>query len=161
MRYLIKISVKKFGRPMKSYHVIPTLILFLVISLLIQGCDKTDSSDTVDNQKKTPLHIGTWQQTAVGEQDVSGMGVKMIITEHALTMEAPNCTIQGKYTIAGDMLTLTITSVEGDACSGSQKIGGGGSVQFTVTESQLTMYPAGADNKNQADVYTRLSQSPS
>jgi len=145
---------------MKSYQSKTDLILFLVIFLFIHGCDKTDSTETTIIQKSTPSIIGTWQQTTIGEEDVSGVGVKMIITERTLTMSAPDCSIIGDYSTAGNVLTFTITSVEGERCASNQKSGGGGSVKYTVTDSQLHWYPPGAGEKDKA-VYIRLSKGKS
>ena len=134
----------------------PIFILFIIVILLvIFGCNNSDSTKTEETQKIVPLIIGTWQQTAVGKEEVSGVVVKIIFSEKTLTMDAPGCMIIGDYTAVDGVLTFTITSTQGERCAKTQKTGQSDSVHYRVTESQLILTPLLAGEESQL-VYMRI-----
>jgi hypothetical protein len=141
---------------MKPYPVKKALlILLLALTLLMPGCGDSDSKKAKDLSKNDPRLIGTWQQTAIGKEQVSGIVVKLIFTGHTLTMDAPGCLIIGDYTTEGDKFTYTVTAVKGDRCSNAQKIGTGDSVQYQITESQLLLKPLSGGEESQT-AYKRI-----
>ncbi len=141
---------------MKPCEKNPIFILsLLVIVLLIFGCNNSNSKNSEKIQKNIPRIIGTWQQTAVGKEEVSGVVVKVIFSEKTLTMDAPGCMIIGDYTTADDVLTFTITSAQGERCATNQTIGKTDNVHYTVTDSQLTLTPLLAGKEKQL-VYMRI-----
>lgn len=140
-------------KPSKKKSI--STLLLLVVFLLIFGCNNSDSTKTEETQKIIPLLVGTWQQTAVGTEEVSGIVVKIIFSEKTLTMDAPGCMIIGDYTTADEVLTFTITSSQGERCAKDQAIGKSDSVHYAVTDSQLTLTPLLARKGNQL-VYKRI-----
>ena len=142
---------------MKPYIKNPIFILLLlVILLVIFGCNNSDSTKTEEPKKIVPLLIGTWQQTAIGKEEVSGVVVKIIFSEKTLTMDAPGCMIIGDYTTNDEVLTFTITSAQGERCAKNQTMGKSDSVHYAVTESQLILTPLLAE-KNRQLVYKRIN----
>jgi len=140
---------------MKPNQVTPQIILYLLVILVVFGC--SSDSTTTENVKKTiPLLTGTWQQTAIGEKEVSDVVVKIIFAKHTLTMDAPGCLIIGDYTTADDILTFTITSAQGERCAPDQKLGKSDSVHYAVTDSQLILTPRLAGKESQLE-YKRIS----
>jgi len=77
-----------------------------------------------------------------------------------LTMDAPGCMIIGDYTIDSNMLSYTVTAVQGENCSKQQMIGQSDSVYYVVTDAQLTMTPLSAGKESQV-VYKRIDESTS
>jgi hypothetical protein len=139
---------------MKRYPVKPALTVLLALMLLTQGCSDSDSEKTKDIQKNDPRLIGTWQQTAIGKEKVSGIIVKLIFSKRTLTMEAPGCKITGDYAAAGDEFTYTVTSTQGEHCT-TQQPGVNESVRYRVTGSQLFLMPLSGGEKNQTE-YKRI-----
>jgi len=132
------------------------ILLLLVILLVISGCNNSDSTKTEETQKIIPLIVGTWQQTAIGKEEVSGVVVKVTFSEHTMTMDAPGCMIIGDYTTADGVLTYTVTSTQGERCVKNQTIGQSDSVHYRVTESELILTPLLAKKENQL-VYKRIN----
>ncbi len=131
------------------------ILLLLVMLLVIFGCNNSDSTKTQKTQKIVPLIIGTWQQTAIGNEEVSGVVVKIIFSEKTLTMDAPGCMIIANYTTADEVLTFTVTSTQGERCAKKPTFGKSDSVHYAVTESQLTLTPLLA-KKDRQQVYKRV-----
>ena len=98
-------------------------ILFSLITLMVFGCNNPDSEKTENIQKEASQLVGTWQQTAIGKEDVSDFVVKIIFSDRTLTMAAPGCVIIGDYTTDSNMLSYTVTAVQGERCSKQQMIG--------------------------------------
>jgi len=139
---------------MKSFQT--RLFIFLpILALLIFGCNNSDSSKTKNSQKKATPLVGTWQQTAIGKKEVTDIVVKTIFSERTMTMDAPGCMIIGDYTVAKDILTYTVTAVQGQRCSKSQMIGKSDSVRFVVKGAQLIMTPLAGGEESQV-VYQRI-----
>ena len=132
------------------------ILLVIVILLVIFGCNNSDSTKTEETQKIVPLIVGTWQQTAIGKEEVSGVVVKVTFSEHTMTMDAPGCMIIGDYTTADGVLTYTVTSTQGERCAKNQAIGQSDSVHYRVTESELILTPLLAKKENQL-VYKRIN----
>lgn len=130
------------------------LVLFVIL-LGFFGCNNSDSSKTEETQKTVPLIVGTWQQVAVGNEEVSGIVVKVTFSEHTMTMDAPGCMIIGDYTTTDGVLTYTVTSTQGERCAKAQKIGQNDNVHYRVTESQLILTPLLAKKESQL-VYKRI-----
>lgn len=139
---------------MKRYPVKPALTVLLALMLLMQGCSDSDSKKTKDIQKNDPRLIGTWRQTAIGKEKVSGIIVKLIFSKRTLTMEAPGCKITGDYTAAGDEFTYTVISTQGEHCA-TQQPGVNESVRYRVTDSQLFLMPLSGGEENQTE-YKRI-----
>ena len=135
-------------------------ILFSLITLMIFGCNNSDSNKTENIQTPASQLVGTWQQTAIGKKEVSDFVVKMIFSDRMLTMDAPGCMIIGDYTTDSNMLSYTVTAVQGERCSKQQMIGQNDSVYYVVTDTQLTMTPLSAGNESQA-VYKRINENTS
>ena len=129
------------------------VLLFLI--LVTFGCNNSDSTKNQKIPQKTSQFIGTWQQTAIGKENVTGIVVKIIFSEHTLTMDAPGCMIIGDYTTEGNMLTYTVTAVQGERCSKQQMIGQSDRVHYIITDNRLTMTPLKAGKESQA-VYRRI-----
>jgi len=145
---------------MKPCQIKPIFILlllpFILVSLgVIFGCNNSDSSKTENVKKNVPRIVGTWQQTAIGEEEVSGIVVKIIFSDRTMTMDAPGCLIIADYTTDDKVLTFTITSTQGERCSKDQTIGKSDSVYFDVTDSQLILTPLLAGKERQS-VYKRI-----
>jgi len=134
------------------------ILLFPLIIVICSACNNSDSSKTDESiTKNNPRLIGSWQQIAIGGEKVSGVVVKIIFSDHTMTMDAPGCMIIGDYTADSDMLTYTITAVEGERCANTP-IGHSDSVHYTVTDSRLTMTPLLAGKENQA-IYQKVDSS--
>ncbi len=145
---------------MKPCQIKPIFILLLlpfilVILGVIFGCNNSDSSKTENVKKNVARIVGTWQQTAIGEEEVSGIVVKIIFSDRTMTMDAPGCLIIADYTTDDKVLTFTITSTQGERCSKDQAIGKSDSVYFDVTDSQLILTPLLA-GKDRQSVYKRV-----
>lgn len=135
-------------------------ILFSLITLIVFGCNNSDSNKTENIQTPASQLVGTWQQTAIGEKEVSDFVVKMIFSDLTLTMDAPGCMIIGDYTIDSNVLSYTVTAVQGERCSKQQMIGQSNSVYYVVTDTQLTMTPLLAGKESQV-LYKRIDENTS
>ena len=135
-------------------------ILFSLITLMVFGCNNSDVEKSENIQKEASQLVGTWQQTAIGKKEVSDFVVKMIFSDRTLTMDAPGCVIIGDYTTDSNMLSYTVTAVQGDRCSKQQMIGQSDSVYYVVTDEQLTMTPLAAGIESQV-VYKRIDENTS
>jgi hypothetical protein len=140
---------------MKPYPIKTVRILLLALTLLMPGCGDSDLKKTKNPSQNDPRLIGTWQQTAIGKDQVSGISVKLIFTEHTLTMDAPGCLIIGDYATEGDMFTYTVTAVGGERCSNAQKIGTSDRVQFRIADSKLFLKPLSGGEESQT-AYKRI-----
>jgi hypothetical protein len=135
-------------------------ILFSLMTLMVFGCSNSDSEKTDAIQTEASQLVGTWQQTAIGGKKVSDVVVKMIFSDLTLTMDAPGCVIIGDYTTENDILSYTVTAVQGERCSKQQMIGQSDSVYYIVTDAQLTMTPLSAGKESQV-VYKRIEDNTS
>jgi hypothetical protein len=135
-------------------------ILFAMITLMVFSCSNSDSEKTENIQTGAPQLVGTWQQTAIGKEKVSDFVVKIIFSDRTLTMDAPGCVIIGDYTTDGNILSYTVTAVQGERCSKQQVIGQSDSVYYVVTDAQLTMTPLSAGKESQV-VYKRIADNTS
>ena len=140
---------------MKPCQIKPILIVLLPFILVILGCNNSDSSKTESVKKNVPRLIGTWQQIAIGEKEVSDIVVKIIFSDSTMTMDAPGCLIIADYTTDNKVLTYTITSTQGERCAKDQTIGKSDSVHYSVADSQLILTPLLAGKERQS-VYKRL-----
>jgi len=140
---------------MKPHSVKTILIGLLAVALLIQACSDSESKKAERVQKNDPRLTGTWQQTAIGKEQVSGIVVKLIFAENTLTMDAPGCLIIGNYTSAHDVFTYSITSVQGDRCANTQKVGESDSVHYGITGSKLFLTPLSAGEESRTE-YKRI-----
>ena len=138
---------------MKPFLIKLSVPVFLI--LITFGCNNPDSVKNNNSPPKKSQLIGAWQQTAIGDEEVSGIVVKIIFSKHTLTMDAPGCMIIGDYSTDSNILTYTVTAVQGERCSKQQMIGQSDSVHYAVTDVQLTMTPLKAGKKSQA-VYKRI-----
>jgi len=143
---------------MKYCQTTPIVILLFFHIFFIFGCNNSDSSKIEKMQKNVPSIVGTWQQTAIGGEKVTGVVVKIIFSEQTLTMDAPGCLIIGDYTAVDGLLSFTITSARGERCAPDQKIGKSDSVHYAVTDSQLTLTPLLAGKEGQLE-YQRVDES--
>lgn len=143
---------------MQSFQIRPIVLFLVSVALVIFGCGSPDPEKIEKAQEKLSPLIGTWQKIAEGQKEVSGVAVKMMISERILIMDAPGCLISGEYTAADGILTFVITSMEGPQCASGQAIGKSDSVHYVVTDSRLTLIPlmAGEDRKL---VYQRVDPS--
>jgi hypothetical protein len=135
------------------------LKLFIVLSLIIfllSGCSSESSNESKIQTGLSPL-LGTWQQVATGDKEVTDFVVKIIFTPKILTMDAPGCMIIGNYTTSVDILTYTVTSMQGERCSKAQTVGETDKVRYVVTDSKLIMTPISAGKESQV-VYKRISK---
>ena len=139
---------------MKGYPAKAVLTIILALMLLMPGCSNSDST-TKDIQQNDPRLIGTWQQTAIGKEKVSGIIVKLVFSEHTLTMDAPGCMIIGDYTTADGVFTYTVTSTQGEHCAPAQKPGVSDSVRYRATESKLFLTPLSAGEESRTE-YKRM-----
>ncbi len=144
---------------MKPCHLKPFILLSL-ISLMVFGCNNPDSANSKKIEKNVPRLVGTWQQATIGEEIVTGIVVKIIFSEHTLTMDAPGCMIIGDYTTDNNTLTYMVTAVQGERCSKQQMIGQSDIINYAVTDAQLTMTPLSAGKESQV-VYTRIDDNES
>lgn len=105
----------------------------LGLLFLLAGCGD-DSSDPGVNSL-----IGTWHLTTVnGQPIIAGVFVTWVITETTFTATSDlDCTITSTYTINGNMLTGTITSLSGSQC-GAQ-VGDKDTFEFNVSGNTLTI----------------------
>ena len=142
---------------MISCRMNPILVIFYLLSLMVLGCNNADSPKTEKLQVNTSPLIGAWEKIAEGQKQASAADVTMIISEHTLAMNAPGCLIAGTYTVADGVLTFTVTSADGTRCAPGQSIGKSDSVQFTVTDSQLTLIPLLAGEERKL-VYQRVGE---
>jgi hypothetical protein len=140
---------------MKPYPIKRALILLLALTLVTQGCGDSDSMKTNQGQKNDSRLIGTWQQTAIGKDQVSGIVVKIIFAEHTLTMDAPGCLIIGDYTASDDALTYTVTEVQGERCAKTQSAGARDTVKYHINGSQLFLKPLSGGEESQT-TYKRI-----
>lgn len=140
---------------MKPCLVKTAFTVLLGLTLLMQGCGNSDSTKTKDIQRNDPRLIGTWRQTAIGKEKLSGIIVKLIFTGNTLTMDAPGCLIIGDYTTVDNMFTYTVTSVQGERCADTQKIGKSDSVRYRVAERQLLLTPLSGGEESQTE-YKRI-----
>ena len=127
---------------------------------MVFGCNNSDSEKPENLQTGASQLVGTWQQTAIGKEEVSDFVVKMIFSDRMLTMDAPGCMIIGDYTIDSNILSYTVTAVQGESCSKQQMIGQSDSVYYVVTDAQLTMTPLSAGKESQV-VYKRINENTS
>lgn len=135
-----------------------TLFLFVLLITLFCGCSQSETENTAPNPQTASQLLGTWRQTAIGEQKVSGITVEITFSGATLTMDAPGCLIIGSYIIEGDILTYTITSTRGEQCATDQTIGKSDRVHFTVKASDLMLSPLSGGKEQQA-TYRRVSTS--
>jgi hypothetical protein len=144
---------------MKFYSVKKGFTLLLAWALLlgITACGDSDSAKTKGSSQNFQDLIGTWQQTAVGDQPVSGITVKLIFDERTLTMDAPGCRIIGDYAATGDAFTYTVTSVKGDACARNQKIGESDRVYYRIFDDTLYLKLDSAGEQGQT-AYRRIKE---
>ena len=140
---------------MKGYPVKAVLTIILALMLLMQGCSDDSDSTTKDRKQNDPRLLGTWQQTAIGGDKVSGIVVKLVFSERTLTMNAPGCIIIGDYTTADGMFTYTVTSTQGEHCAPAQKPGASDSVCYRATESKLFLTPLSAGKESRTE-YKRI-----
>lgn len=143
-------------RRMKSSPIKIIFTLLLALTLLMQGCGDSGSTKTKNSEHNDPRLMGAWQQTAIGKEQVSGVIVKVIFAEQTLTMDAPGCLIIGDYTSADDnVLSYTITAVQGERCSKTQLIGNSDTIQYRISDSQLFMRPLSGGEESQTE-YKRI-----
>lgn len=141
---------------MRPYLVKTALIVLLALTLLMQGCGDSDSAKTKAIGKNDPRLIGTWQQTGIGKEQISGILVKLIFAERTLTMDAPGCLIIGDYTAADGVFTYTVTSTQGERCAKPQGIGQSDSVHYRIEDSNLFLKPVSGGEESQT-AYKRIA----
>ena len=144
---------------MKSHPFKITRFLLLALVLFISACSNSDSTKTEEKKQNDPQLIGTWQQTAIGKDKVSGIVVKIIFSGSTLTMDAPGCLIIGDYTTEDNVFTYTVTSVQGERCAGTQKIGTSDKVGYRIDGSKLLLKPVSAGEEAQTE-YERIIDNP-
>jgi len=140
------------------HHTRFTFIFFFIICFLSILCACNDSGSShigIPDEKPSEL-VGTWQQTAIGSEKVSGIVVEITFNESTMTMDAPGCLIIGDYITDGDILTYTVTSAQGERCAAEQA-GKKDRVKFSVHEDRLLMAPLFA-GKDKQSTYERVDQ---
>ena len=140
---------------MRFCSVKAILTTLLAVMVCMQGCSDSGEATSNNIRKNDSRLIGTWQQTAIGKEKVSGIVVKLIFSERTLTMDAPGCMIIGDYTTADEVFTYTVISAQGEHCSTAQKPGVSDSVRYRATESQLFLMPLSGGEANQTE-YKRI-----
>ena len=138
-----------FRRTMQQPHLSRIFMAAICCFLVFTACKDSDSSHFSITDETTPPLAGTWRQTAMGGEKVSGIDVKITFTETTMTMDAPGCLIIGDYTTAGDILTYTVTSALGERCAQGQT-GKKDRVKFSLQENRLAMTPLFASEDKQA-----------
>lgn len=141
---------------MKPYIVKTTFTVLLALTLLMQGCGDSEPAKTESMGINDPRLIGTWRQTAIGKEQVSGILVKLIFAERTLTMDAPGCLIIGDYTAADGVFTYTVTDAQGERCAKPQGIGQRDSVHYRVENSNLFLKPVSGGEESQT-AYKRIA----
>lgn len=107
----------------------------------MQGCGNPDSMKEAGTSQNNSRLIGTWQQTAIGKEKVSGIVVKLIFTEQTLTMDAPGCLIIADYTNTDDTFTYTIKTIQGERCDQTQRTDHSERIHYQRIDSRLLLKP--------------------
>lgn len=144
--------------PVKTLYA---LLLVVTLGIATPGCGDSDSAKTDGVRQNAPSLVGTWQQTAVGGKPVSGIVVKLVFTGRTLTMEAPGCRIIGDYTADEDVLTYTVTSMQGETCATTQKAGDSDRVRYRIVGSSLYLTPLSAGEQGQTEYQRMEADQPS